>query len=101
MENPLSLDDSLLIELIICVIERDEKLIPNARNSNPIKYAMFCKLRTIVSRTGLLGSYNEAENHRITWLIIIETKPMVSEVDLFRYLSEMYPISIGIRYAKP
>ena len=89
MENPLSLDDSLLIELIICVIERDEK------------YAMFCKLRTIVSRTGLLGSYNEAENHRITWLIIIETKPMVSEVDLFRYLSEMYPISIGIRYAKP
>ena len=101
MENPLILDDSLLMELIICVIEMDVKLIPKARNSNPIKYKMFCKLKTIVSRTGLLGSYNEAENHSNTWLINIETKPIVTEVDLFRYLSEMYPIKIGSRYAKP
>ena len=101
MENPLSLDDLLLMELIICVIERDAKLIPKARNSNPIKHVMFCKLKTIVSLTGLLGSYNEAENHRSIWLIIIETKPMVTEEVLFRYLSEMYPIRTGIRYAKP
>ena len=48
-----------------------------------------------------MGASNDAEKHKITWLIIIERNPMVSEVDLFRYLSEMYPIKIGSRYAKP
>ena len=101
MENPLTLDYLLLMEFIMCIIERDEKLVPKARNINPIKYVVFCKLKTIVSWIGLMGASNDAEKHKITWLIIIERNPMVSEVDLFRYLSEMYPIKIGSRYAKP
>ena len=100
MENPLCLKLSLLIEFIICVLARDVKLIPEARNSNPMMNNMLGVLKTIVSVAGLFGLYNDAENHRKIWLMIVKIKPIVIEIDLFKYLSEIYPTKIGNRNAK-
>lgn len=102
MENPLSLEDSsLLIEFMMCEIEMLEKLVPKARKNNPIRKLVFCMFKVSVSWAIEFGLYSEAVKDKTSWLIIIEIKPNVSAVDLFRYLSEMYPIKIGNRYARP
>ena len=95
MENALKCSCSLLIELIMWLNERFVKLNPKARKSSPIKNDMFCTLKKIVLYVISEGVYSEDANDKISWLVIIETNPIISDVVFFKYLSEMYPIKIG------
>lgn len=69
----------MLTKLIILENVLLAKLVPKAKNANPTINRMFCRLKVIAVCSTEDGAYSEADANKISWLIIIEMKPIRSD----------------------